>query len=44
MICERMKPGESFPDVSDPPFEHDVQQQRIPSTRRRLLEVAEMLP
>ncbi len=32
-IWDRMKPGEPFRFVSDPPFEHDVQR-RIPSTEK----------
>jgi nucleoside-diphosphate-sugar epimerase len=32
-IWSRMKPGEPFRYVSDPPFEHDVQR-RIPSTEK----------
>lgn len=32
-IWDRMKPGEPFRFVSDPPFEHDVQR-RIPSTAK----------
>jgi nucleoside-diphosphate-sugar epimerase len=32
-IWDRMKPGEPFRFVTDPPFEHDVQR-RIPSTRK----------
>jgi nucleoside-diphosphate-sugar epimerase len=32
-IWDRMKPGEPFRYVSDPPFEHDVQR-RIPSTEK----------
>ncbi len=33
LIWDRMKPGEAFRFVSDPPFEHDVQR-RIPSTEK----------
>ncbi len=33
LIWDRMKPGEPFRFVSDPPFEHDVQR-RIPSTQK----------
>ena len=33
LIWDRMKPGEPFRFVSDPPFEHDVQR-RIPSTEK----------
>ena len=33
VIWNRMKPGEPFRFVSDPPFEHDVQR-RIPSTEK----------
>jgi len=33
LIWDRMKPGEPFRFVSDPPFEHDVQR-RIPNTKK----------
>ena len=33
LIWDRMKPGEPFRFVTDPPFEHDVQR-RIPSTEK----------
>ena len=33
LIWDRMKPGEPFRFVSDPPFEHDVQR-RIPNTEK----------
>ena len=32
-LVEDPRPGEAVPDVSDPPFEHDVQL-RVPDTRK----------